>query len=224
MHEQNFAESFQPPEAKVFGVLLETFAIGHELALIRQGNPLATYSEASFSELSADAQKLALAMAVEICGKGFGFWKKWRFIIAEFRAKPQELAEEIKKFRDYRAAGSQDLPLTKMPKQHGIPFRYFGAPGLASLLNYVTAQHSLLIQSHFKRSPLNFPLGLAQILYTTHLESAGAVWVKNHQEMEREKPPREGTPPPGQNEKVLVGEEAEKAFAEAVANANKGTK
>ena len=68
------------------------------------------------------------------------------------------------------------------------------------------------------------PLGLAQILYTTHLEATGAVWVKNQQEMERELPPKPGTPPPGQNEKVLVGEEAEKAFAEAVANANKGNK
>ncbi len=202
---------------------METYAIGHEMALIRQGNPLAIYTEASFSELSADAKKLALAMAVEICGK-LVFLKKWKFVIAEFRATAEELAAEIKRFLDYRAAGSQDLPLAKMPKQHGVPFRYFGAPGLASLVNYVTANHSLLIQSHFKGSPLNFPLGLAQILYTTHLESTGAVWVKNHQEMERDKPPIEGTPPPGQNEKVYTGEEAEKVFAEAVANANKGVK
>ncbi len=203
---------------------MEAYAIGHELALIRQGNPMATYTEASFAELSTDAKKLALAMAVEICGRGFGFFKKWKFVISEFRSKPEELAAQIKTFREYRAAGSQDLPLTKMPKQHGIPFRYYGAPGLASLINYVTAQHSLLIKSHFKGSPLNFPLGLAQILYTTHLETTGAVWVKNHQEMEREKPRPEGMPPIGQNERVFVGEEAEKAFAEAVASANKGSK
>ena len=223
MHDTEFAASFQPPTAKVFGVKMETFAIGHYLALIRQGNPLATYTEASFSELSQDAKKLALAMAVEICGK-CGYWKKWKFVIREFRATADELAVQIKAFREYRAAGSQDLPLTKMPKQHGIPFRYFGAPGLASLINYVTAQHSLLIQSHFKGSPLNFPLGLAQILYTTHLEATGAVWVKNSQEMEREASRKPGTPAPGQNEKVFTGEEAEKAFAEAVANANQGTK
>ena len=65
MHETEFAASFQPPVAKVFGVLMETYAIGHELALIREGNPLATYSEASFSELAQDAQKLALALAVK---------------------------------------------------------------------------------------------------------------------------------------------------------------
>ena len=223
MHETEFAASFQPPAQKVFGVLMETYAIGHELALIREGNPLATYSEASFSELAQDAQKLALALAVEKCGK-LGFFRKYLLAFNVLRARADELEHEIKNFRAYRAAGSQDLPLTKMPKQHGIPFRYFGAPGLASLINYVTAQHSLLIQSHFKGSPLNFPLGLAQILYTTHLETAGAVWVKNHQEMERDAPRKPGTPPPGQNERVLTGEEAEKVFAEAVAAANKGSK
>jgi hypothetical protein len=223
MHETEFAASFQPPAATVFGVLMETYAIGHELALIREGNPLATYSATSFSELDMAAQRLALAMAVEICGK-LGFFRKYLFAVNVLRAGEDELEREIKNFRSYRAAGSRDLPLTKMPKQHGIPFRYFGAPVMASLINYVTAQHSLLIQSHFKGSPLNFPLGLAQILYTTHLETAGAVWVKNHQEMEREAPRKPGTPPPGQNERVLTGEEAEKVFAEAVANANKGVK
>ena len=223
MHDTVFATSFQPPPAKVFGVALETFAIGHELALIRQGNPLATYGEKSFDELPRDAKKLALTMAVQICGK-LGWFKKWKFVVTLFRMKPEEFDRQVKIFRDYRAAGSQDLPLTKMPKQHGIPFRYFGAPGLASLLNYVVEKHSLLIKSHFKSSPLNFPLGLAQILYTTHLETTGAVWVKNHQEMEREKPRKPGTPEPGQNEKVLTGEAAEKAFAEAVANAEKGAK
>ena len=144
MHETEFAASFAPQPAKVFGVVMETYAIGHELALVREGNPLATYGETSFSELSLDAKKLALAMAVEKCGK-LGFFRKYRFAFDVLRTRADDLEREIKNFRVYRAAGSQDLPLTKMPKQHGIPFRYFGAPGLASLINYVTAQHSLLI-------------------------------------------------------------------------------
>lgn len=220
MHEEVFANSFEPPTGKIFGAALDRYAIGHEMALIRQGNPLATYGATSFAELAPEAKKLALAMAVEICGR-LTFFGKYKFVARAHRATDEALAQEIQKFREYRAAGSQDLPLAKMPKQQGIPFRYFGSPGLASLLNYVVAQHSLLIQSHFEGSPLNFPLGLAQILYTTHLEATGAVWVKNQQEMERELPPKPGTPPPGQNEKVLVGEEAEKAFAEAVKLASK---
>jgi hypothetical protein len=223
MHELEFTTSFEPPTGNVFGVVLDKYAIGHEMAMIRQGNPLATYSEASFAELDVDAKKLALAMAVEICGR-VGFFSKFIFVIRLHKATDDELAVEISKFRDHLANGSRNFPLAKMPRQQGIPFRYFGAPAMASLLNYVTANHAMLIQSHFGGSPLNFPLGLAQMLYATHLETTGAVWVKNQQEMEREAPRKEGTPLPGQNEKVLVGEEAEKAFAEAVAKAEKGAK
>jgi hypothetical protein len=223
MHEQEFCNSFSPPPCAILGVRLERYAIGHALALIRQGNPLATYTAASFDELSLDAKRLALTMAVQVCGK-LGAFSKWMFALKTFRIGAVSLDKEIQTFRAYRAEGSQDLPLTKMPKQHGIPFRYFGAPSLASLLNYVTEKHSLLIKAHFKGSPLNFPLGLAQILYTTHLETTGAVWVKNHVEMERDAPRREGTPPPGQNEKVFVGEDAERAWSDIVAGTNKGTK
>ena len=223
MHESELASSFAPPTFKVFGVTMARYAIGHELALIRQGNPLATYSEPSFAELSIDAKRLALGMAIEICGN-LGSVKKWIVASKMFRASGEVFESQIKNFRDYRAASSYDLPLLKMPRQSGTPFHYFGAPELARLLNYVTEHHSLLIKTHFEGSPLNFPLGLAQILYTTKLESDGAVWVKNHQDMEREAPRKPGTPAPGANERVLTGEEAEKAFAEAVANANKGAK
>jgi len=39
--------------------------------------------------------------------------------------------------------------------------------------------------------------------------------------MEREAPPKPGTPPPGQHEKVLTGDAADQAFAEAVKAATK---
>ncbi len=223
MHEQEFCTSFQPPVAKVFGVWLDTYAIGHELALIRQGNPLVTYSDTSFAELPDNAKKLALTMAIEICGK-LGFFTKWIYVIRTLRADPVTVTKEIQKFRDYRKAGSLDLPLAKMSRPSGVPFHYFGAPELARLLNFVTERQSLLVHSHFNGSPLNFPLGLAQILLTADLEKDGHIWVKNFQDMERERPPKPGTPPPGLNEKILTGEEAEQAFAEAAAKAEKGNK
>ena len=223
MHEQEFCSSFQPPTAKVFGVALDTFAIGHELALVRQGNPLATYGAASFAELSEPAKKLALSLALEICGN-LKFFRKWAVALRMLRATGKDLENEISAFRSYRAAGSQDMPLAKMPRTNGVPFHYLGAPELARLLNYITKHHPILIQAYFKGSPLNFPLGLAQILHTTHLESEGSIWVKNHQDIEREQPPKPGTPPPGANEKVLTGDEAEKVFAEAAARAEKQSK
>lgn len=221
MHEDSFCNSFQPPPPKIFGVTLTIFTIGHEIALIRQGNPLVIYNESSIAELSDEAMRLALIMTVEICGK-IGLFSKLLFAIKASRSPKIKLAEEMKKLRAYLADGSLDMPLAKMPRQHGVPFHYFGAPELARVLNYVAGQHSLLIAAHFHGSPLNMPLGLARMLYSTHLESQGEIWVKNHQDMERERPRREGTPAVGANEKVLTGEEAEKAFAEVMAKATGG--
>ena len=224
MHESEFCNSFHPALFKVFGVVLDAYAIGHELALIRDGNPLVSYTAASFSELEIGAKRLALLMAVEVCGK-VGAFRKWIIAMRASRADDEGLKAEIEAFQSYRAAGSLDLPLAKMPRQGGgVPFHYFGAPELARLLNFVTEKHGLLIQSHFGGSPLNFPLGLAQILHSTHLESEGSIWVKNYQDMQREAPPKPGTPAPGANEKVFVGDEAEKVFSEAAKLAEKGNK
>jgi len=222
MHESDFCNSFNPPRCKILGVAMEVYAIGHELALIGQGNPLVTYNAASFEELSEQGKFLALGLALEVCGKLSEF-SKWLLAVRMHRSDCGELVKAIKGFRDYRAAGSLDLPVARKPRQQGVTFHYCGAPELARLLNYVCEKHPLLIQSHFGGSPLNFPLGLAQILHTTSLESAGDIWVKNHQDMERERPPREGTPPPGANERILTGNDADEAYAEIVASANKGT-
>jgi hypothetical protein len=217
MHENAFCQSFNPPARRVFGVRLDKYAIGHEIALVGQGNPLVTYTPQAFDELDSKAKKLALGMALELCGK-LGWFKQWLVAARISRAGKKQLAAEIQAFRDYRNEGSQDLPVQKMPRQQGVPFHYFGAPELARLLNYVTAKHEVLTREHFGGSPVNFPLGLAQILYSTHLESEGSIWVKNHQDMERDERIAKGG---GSQEKVLTGEAAEKAFAEIVAAANK---
>ena len=96
------------------------------------------------------------------------------------------LTEEVRKFRHYRRAGSNDLPCVAMPKTSGVPFHYFGAPELARLINYVAQSHAQLIARHFDGSPFNFPFGLARMLYTTSMECAGNVWVKNAQDEENE--------------------------------------
>lgn len=221
MHEAEFCSSFSPQRVRVFGVRMDVYAIGHEMAMLQQGNPLATYSEASFAELAMDAKKLALAMALEICGRA-GFISKWILALRLSRMSETNLSPHIKDFQSYRAQGSLDFPLAKMPRTGGVPFHYFGAPELSRLLNYVTTNHAMLINSHFKGSPLNFPLGLAQMLHTAYLESSGQIWVKNFQDMERERPKRDGTPAAGANEKVLTGDAADMAYKEAVELATKG--
>ena len=227
MHEFLFSQSWTPPRFTVLGLPLEPFTIGHELILWNKLNPAVTYNLAGFKELPMEEKGRALAEAVQICyndkdakaKKLFDDSKKWIKTAAEL-----DLDKEIEAFFAYREACGQDFPVMKMPRTQGVPFHYFGAPDVARLINYVVEKHSLLITAHFNGTPLDFPLGLARTLYSTHLETEGAIWVKNQQDMEREAPRKPGTPPPGLNEKVLTGEAAEKAFNDAVAMAEKGAK
>lgn len=212
MHEAIFSNSFSPAPCKVFGISLDAYTIGHEIALIKQGNPLVAYSSASFSELSGPAKKMALAMAVEICGK-FGRLNKWIFAVKVFRANEKEIATQLSVFAAYREASAQDLPTVKMPRTEGVPFHYFGAPDLARLVNFISAVHKPMMDAHFSGSPLNFPLGLARQLYSTHLECEGAIWIENWQDMEIKRK-RAELDAQNRESTLAVGEDAVQAFAE----------
>lgn len=216
MHDLIFCQSFQPPEVTLLGLKLHNYTIGHEIALIRQGNPLVTYSEKSFDELPADAKRLAVVMAVNVCCKKNRV-SQW---LMGIRSHNVPLNGTIATIRQYLTLGSQDLPLAKMPRTQGVPFHYFGAPELARLLNYVTGSHQKMIDAHFGGSPLNFPFGLAKMLYSAHLESEGNIWVKNQQDMWRDEPKKDGTPAAKAEAKILVGDEAQKEWAAVMAKAN----
>lgn len=180
MHEIEFCESFCPQPAMVLGLRMETYTIAHEMTLLKKKNPLLLYTESSFKEIADEERGRALSEAVLQCSKAIPRWIK----IWVNKSTRMNIDEEVKKFRIYRLAGSQDFPTTKMPRTPGVSYHYFGAPELARLINYVTGNHAILIQAHFKGSPLHFPLGLAKMLYTASLEASSAIWVENHQDAE----------------------------------------
>ena len=180
MHEKIFSEAFNPVPCRVLGLKLRNYSIGHELALIKQGNPIITYAESSFNELSQAAQNLSLASAVEICCYRVPVLK----IIWAIRQIGCNFKEEIKKFRVYRDSGSLDLPTTRQSRVSGLSFHYFGSPELARLINYVSEYHAIMINVHFNGSPLNFPLGVARMLYASKLECDGSIWVENFKDAE----------------------------------------
>lgn len=209
MWEKQFSEAFHVPPCKVLGLRLRNYAIGHELALIRQGNPVATYSENGFAELSDAAQRLSLAGAVEVCCHRLPRSKLlWGILCLRMN-----FDAELKKFREYRNSGSMQFPITQQPRARNVPYHYFGAPELAGLINYVSAHHALMIEAHFDGSPLNFPLGLARMLCQAHLEAEGAIWIENFQDAEL-KAKRDAydktNPDPG----IAVGEDAVKKAAQ----------
>lgn len=180
MHDATFADAFRPPRFTVLRLDLMDFTIGHELLLWQRRNPLVVTPHEEFNQLPWNVKIKALSQAVLICCRRTPRWASaWGR-----RCSRLDFDAEVQTFRDYRAAGSLDLPTAKMPKTQGHPYHYFGGPELARLINYVTRRHSVMIQTHFSGSPLNFPLGLARILYLVEAETDGGVWIKNHLDLE----------------------------------------
>ena len=215
MHDQMFANAFRQPSATVLKLPMLDFTIGHELLLWNRMNPVLFYKLEGFKELPTSDKASALAQAAMICyndkdKSAIEMVKNTRKWVSG--ASEAYLDEQAKAFYDYREAGSRDLPTSKQPKVSGVPYHYFGAPELARLINYVTAHHEVMIKAHFDGSPLSFPFGLARMLYSTHLECEGSLWIQNYQDVEN-KTKLEQFEKANPESTLAVGEEAVKAAA-----------
>lgn len=215
MHDTLLSDAFAPEPVTVLGLPLLTYAIGHELMLIRKRSRMLFYRLDDLCKLPVEEKARCLAEAVLVCyqdgdktaSKLAGNQGKWARMV-----KHLDLNDELRKFAKYREDGIRDLPTEKMPRQQGAPFHYFGAPETARLINYVSTHHMALIQTHFGGSPLNFPVSLACILHSAHLESEGAVWIQNYKDIETAKK-REAAAKSNTGQ-VLVGADAETLMAE----------
>ena len=209
MHETLFADAFRPPRFIVLDLPLLDYTIGHELILFQRRNALVYYNPKSFDELPLTAKAEALTQAVLLCCVKSPRFRRWWVC----RSARLDFNQEVEKFQSYRLAGSQDFPTVRMPRAGGAPFHYLGAPELARLINYVTASHSVMIQTHFGGSPLNFPLGLARMLYLASAEAAGNIWIENFQDadLKRQKDALEKKSP---ESTLAIGEEAVQKLAE----------
>ena len=184
MHEPLFAAAALPEQVAIMGLLMQPYAIGHELLLQKSANPLVTQTEYGFGELPADHQREKLFGACFICERTWQENQKpIRYArLTGFFRRHAHVPAEAAKFFAYRAAGSLDLPLVPQPRSAGAPFHYFGAPELARLILFVQPLH----EKFGFATAFDFPLGLARMLYLTHAEEAGSVWVANRQDAERQ--------------------------------------
>src|SRR6185312_7698344 len=179
MHDATFSEAFQPERFKVLGLPLLNYTLGHELVLQRQGNPLVT-GDTEFDAKPWSVKGEWLMRAAMVCclrKPRVNWW--WRQMCARLA-----IDGEVNRFQAYLAANTLDFPTVKQPRVHGCPYHYFGGPEVARLLNYVTERHSVMIETHFEGSPLNFPYGLARCLYSVQLESSGDLWIENFRDAE----------------------------------------
>jgi len=179
MHEGILAQALQPPGVRVLGLDLLPFSLGHEVVLWRRENPLVTGTREAFGLLPAGRQAEAVAEAVLVCCRRV---PRWGWLWTR-RAARLDVAAAAEAFMAYRVAGAVDLPTVPIKRSGPTPsFHYFGAPEVARLVNYVAAAHGDMVRVHYGGSVWNFPYGLARVLYTTHLECQGDVWVENFQD------------------------------------------
>jgi hypothetical protein len=209
MHDAIMADAARPARVSILKLPMLDYSIGHEIVLWQRRNAFVTHLPDSFDELPLVERIKALQQAVLVCcekiPRSARFWA--------WRCRNLDMLDEMKKFREYRAAGSLDLPQAKIPKVAGAHYHYFGSPETAQLLNYVSSRHQAMISAHFEGSPLNFPFGLARILYMTDAETSGAIWIKNFHDMETERR-KEAFEKLHPESTLAVGSEAVQASAE----------
>lgn len=181
-----------PAPAIVLGMLLRPYSIGHELCLLRYGNPLAEGNESTPNQLSR---------AVLTCCQS---WREnqrmifdpllsFKLLLWRFRRnvspalRKLTFQEELKTFTTYRDAGSLEFPLAEVVRpDRGPAPRPPGSPFQLRLYEFL---HQRWTREDAKewRTPWDYPLGLAKMRWASHWEEEGGLEVQNHFDAERDR-------------------------------------
>lgn len=185
MHEAVLASAALPPPAVVLGLLLQPYSIGHELFLIREGNPLA-FALRPIGHLATRPQ---LAQAALICCQGWSANRdQWRDRLSglklrlwRWRTRKLDLESEVDAFVKYQSGGCLELPLspTITDTKNETPSRLSGSPFLLRVHQFLTTKLGLS-----QPEAWDYPYGLGVIQWETWHESEGSLHVLNAAEAE----------------------------------------
>lgn len=174
MHEAAFSQAALPAPARVLGLWLRPYSLGHELWLIREQSAFVSEQPAlrvQYADLPAAVMVCCHRFSqIEALDRDFLFSLKCR--LWKFRIRKMNLHEELAKFLIYRSRGSLELP--DEPASSSGPQRTPGAPFLLRLHDFVMSRIGLT-----ELAAWDYPFGLAKIRYAAWLESQGALNVKN---------------------------------------------
>ncbi len=188
MHDVLFADAAKPASCNILKLKLKAYSIGHELLLFQQGNMLLS-SKSDFDKLEGNLQRAAIIRAALVCSQNWRenhqphrWLKLWRWA-----NRNTDYALAIADFRNYRQSGSLYPPapdeksdlIANGEKEEGG--RNLGAPFMARLFNFISALPDREIKN-YGETAFDFPLGLGQFLYFSHLESEGVMKIENDNE------------------------------------------
>lgn len=189
-----FAESALPARVVVLRLLLQPYALGHEVILQARGNPLVCLSRAEFDALPRQKQIAALILAVLVCYKDWESNQKperWLRLWSWLNRRADYVLA-VAEFRTYLEDGRKVLPVLDPDKAEDLEAyeiankgkkmdtgRGLGSPLVSGLINF--GLNSLRLSY---RETMDMPFGLVTNLYYSSLESKGALAIENHQEAE----------------------------------------
>jgi hypothetical protein len=188
MHEAALVSAALPAPTNVLGLLLQPYALGHELFLIREQNPLATVGAGP--ESWEQARLPDLAQAVLICCQGWEANRRaWRDPLITLklwlwgrRVRRAEFGDALIAFRAYQLVGSQEFPESptlEEPSKYGPAPRVLGAPFLLRLHQFLVMKLRLS-----EARAWDYPYGLAKMQWETWWETKGGLKILNVHEAE----------------------------------------
>jgi hypothetical protein len=196
MHEAVLAQAALPTPARILGLRLRDYSLGHELFLIRENNPLAQKTTTDGHRLT---QIGALKQAVLICSCSFEeargmhrdplmrvklwLWnraiRKWERMGSR-RGMASEVVwgAELERFRNYQRSRDLELPVSNMPDADGgKPGRPYGAPFLLRVQQFLVMKLGLSDAEAW-----NYPYALGVLQWETWCETEGSLRLANHQD------------------------------------------
>lgn len=183
MYEKLLAQAVLPAPVQVLGLAMRPYSVGHELWLIRQDNPLATFSAGRGTVTAAHLFEAALICEhtqeqnLRLNSSLYELYKIKRW--SKRAAVKFNAFTELKKFQAYRDAGSLELPC-QLPAQSSDsgPSRFLGAPFLLRLHLFLTTQCRMNDSEAW-----DSPFGFAKIRHAAWLEENRRLEIKNEQDV-----------------------------------------
>lgn len=183
MHEAALAAAALPAPARVLGLMLRPYCLGHELWLIRENNPLAVYhpvrlkiEEVTYAQLM-EAALICHHRFEQVAGLNRDRFIGFKIKLWTRRTRGLELTVERERYLDYRIAGTGCFP-TESPTDA----RAARHPGTPLILR--VHQFLMLTLGLDEATAWNYPMGLAYLRFAGWLEGQGMVNVKNEFDLE----------------------------------------
>ncbi len=174
MHEPLLSMAALPAPVAVLGMPLRPYSLGHELYLIREGNPLAAGSP--------HANRFDLTQAVLICCQS---WEESRLAHRDplirlklwawnRRARKLDTQTELKAFLDYQQSGTLEFKIDDTARPDRESPRLPGAPFLLRL-------HAFLMERLRinEAQAWDYHYGLAVMRWEAHWEQEGGLYIYN---------------------------------------------